>query len=502
MMKKTLSAVLAVSVLASMAVGLSGCGSKNAKGGVIKWVQLGDRPDAIDSVLAKANEIIEPELGLKLEIEFVDGASFDQKSKMKMASGEDFDLIFTGYVNNYQTAVSLGGLYDITELVDNIEMADGTKVKMSDVIEDYYMESAMVHGKLYGIPNIQVISNPVCIQMEKEIAEECGVDLEALQEAALNNTNLETAKKYMDLLTGELAKIKEKRPDLYTVSPFNVAPTNIYEDIVGGVGFRRDGSSDKLVKTLECDERICGIDTVRSWYEKGYIRNDIASVGSTATSNEDARRIAVSVTTWKPGQEIYFMNERDGAEPAYAFCAEPYVSRTSALLTMISVGANSKHPEEAVKLIYMLNSNKELFNILCWGIEGVNYTLNEDGTATEISGTGYDKMAQNAWRFGNQFNGHVMEGQPATVWEETAAMNDNAVKSPAIGFVPDTDPITTELANITNINSEYKARIEYGTSPRSEYWDEYVKKLYDAGYDKVYNELQKQYDEFIASKNK
>lgn len=84
---------------------------------------------------------------------------------MKMASGEPIDLYFTGYVNDYQTAVAMGGLYDITEKMENIKMSDGSTVKMSDVIEDYYIQSATVNGKIYGIPCIQVISNPQCIVM-------------------------------------------------------------------------------------------------------------------------------------------------------------------------------------------------------------------------------------------------------------------------------------------------------------------------------------------------
>ena len=91
-----------------------------------------------------------------------------------MASNENFDIIFTGYVNNYQTAVNLGGLMDVTEYIDNIQMSDGSTVKMSDVVEDYFLEAAKVDGKIYGIPNMQVTSNPVSYQMEKTIADECG----------------------------------------------------------------------------------------------------------------------------------------------------------------------------------------------------------------------------------------------------------------------------------------------------------------------------------------
>ena len=497
-MKKIISALLGISVASTMAVGLTGCvgGSSNT----LTWICLGEKPAAHDAVMEKVNEIVEPELGLKLDIQYIDSASFTEKTKMKMASGDAYDLVYTGYVNDYQTAVQMGGLYDITDMMDNIQMSDGTTVKMSDIIEDYYIKSAMVNGKIYGIPNIQVISNPGCIMMEKPVAEECGTDLETLQKLALATKDEETTKKYIDKMTEELANIHEKRPDLYAINPFNPANANIYEELLGGVGIRRDGTSSEVITLHDAPETVYGVDALRKWYESGYIRSDIASKGSTTTSTEEARQYAMSWTTWKPGQDIYYVNER-GVEPSYAFTGEPYVSRRSALLTMISVGANSKHPEEAVKFIYMINSNKELYNLICWGIEGVNYTKNADGTATEIPGTGYDQVAQNAWRYGNQFNSWVMEGNEPDVWEQTAKMNDEALKSPALGFVPNTESINTEIANVANVNAEYLAKKGYGTSPRSEYWDEYCQKLKAAGINKIRDEIQKQYDEFLASKN-
>lgn len=496
-MKRVISALLGVSILSTMAVGLAGCNGGGGSSDTLTWVCLGDKPADHDTVMAKVNELIEPELGMKLDIQYIDSASYTEKTKMKMASKEPFDLIYTGYVNEYQTAVNMGGLYDITELMDNIKMSDGTTVKMSDIIEDYYIESAMVNGKIYGIPNIQVISNPSDIEMEKPVADECGVDMEGLQEAALANVNYETCVAYMDKLTNEVAKIKEKRPDLYSVNPFDPSASNIYEEILGGVGIRKDGSSDEIIILHETQEAQYGYDTMRKWYEAGYIRSDIASKGSTAATTEEKRQYGMTSGTWKPGQEVYFKNER-GVDPVYAFNAEPYVGRKNALLTMISVGANTKHPEEAVKLIYMLNSDKELFNTLCWGLEGVHYTKNADGTVKEIEGSGYQQIGQNAWRYGNQFNGFVMEGQPADVWEQTEKMNDEARKSPALGFVPDTTAIDSEIANVANVKAEYKARVSYGTSPRSEYWDEYCQKLKDAGIEKIRDEIQKQYDAWKA----
>ena len=133
-------------------------------------------------------------------------------------------------------------------------------------------------------------------------------------------------------------------------------------------------------------------------------------------------------------------------------------------------------------------------------IEGTHYTKNEDGRITVTPDTGYSKVVKNAWVYGNQFNCYVMDTQTADVWEQTEEMNNTAELSPMLGFVPDTDPITNELANVTNIQDEYNAKQLFGTAAADEYFDEKCQKEDEAGLKKILDEMQKQYDDFLASK--
>ncbi len=497
MVKKVICGVVALSAILTTCVGMSGCSKKNNNESLV-WYTFGEKPAGHDAVMEEINKIVEPELGMKLDLRYIDNASYSQKMKMKMSSGDEFDLLFTGYLYDYQTAAAMGGLYDITDLMDNIEMKDGTKVKMSDVVEDYYIETATYNNKVYGVPNTQVISNPWGLVMEKPVADECGVDLEGLETLALQMkvNDVDALDAYYTKLTEEMEKIKQKRPDLYTVLPFSFGPAG-YEDLGNGLMLNLD--TNEIVIKADVPTYQRSVEYMNSWYEKGYIREDVASAGAAASSVEEKKRYAMQITSWKPGAEAIFESQQ-GVPPAYTMLTEPFVGRTSALATMTSVGAYTKHPEEAVKLIYMINSNKELFNLLCWGIENVNYTKNEDGTIREIADSGYNKIGQNAWKFGNQFNSHVMEGQPIDVWEKTEEMNNNAKKSVALGFVPYLDDLSTEIANIANIESEYVAKKDYGTVKRDVYWDEYRGKLSQAGIEKVRDEVQKQYDEFINNK--
>ena len=491
--KKLISGMLCLALAGTMTVGLSGCGKgEGTNGDTLVWYVFGDKPADLDNVLAKANEIVQEKIGMKLDMQFIDSASYQEKMKLKMASGEAYDLAFTGYCNDYQTAVSMCGLYDITELID--------EVGIRDVVPEFYLEAATVNGRIYGIPNEQVVSNPVCLQMDKALVEQLGIDLNAIQEAAQNAKSFDDIKAYAALLDDMFAKIHEAKPELYTFNPsYNLITTPMYESLLGNVVIRLDGSSTKLQNSEETEEGQFGVQKIREWYLKGYIRNDIASKGTATTSNEEARQIAVSAGTWKPGQDPY-VKEKKGYDPAYALLTKPYVKRTSALATMTSVGANSKNPKKAVEFLKLINSDEELFNIICWGIEGTHYTKGDNGKITQIEGSGYTDLGKNAWEFGNQFNGLLLENQEDGVWEETRQMNEDAVKSPMIGFVPNTDPIANELANITNVNSEYGARKGYGTEDASVWWDEYIEKLNQAGEQKILDELQKQYDEFLASK--
>lgn len=490
-MKRILSGILSTTIAVGMLAGLVGCGKDG--GDTLTMYMIGDKPAAHEEVMGKANEIIEKEIGMKLDMQYIDSASYEEKMKLKMSSGEAYDIAFTGYVNNYQTAATLGGLYDITNIIK--------EVGIEDVIPEFYLDAAKIDGKIYGIPNIQVVSNPNAITIRESVAKECGVvDLmkQIEQESSIKDSYAQI-ENVMELYDKMFEKVHEKRPDLYTWTPnMNFAQEMAYETLYNAIGIRRDGTSDKFVNIYDTDEWKLGAQKVREWYQKGYIRNDISSKGNTVEDSE-MPLVAFTGTNWKPGSES-LTQEKYGESYLYAKVTEPYIGRTKPLATMLSVGANSKNPEKAVEFIKLINSNKELYNLICWGIEGEHYTKNEDGTVTVIKDGGYDGIGTSAWKYGNQFNSFVLQGQQPDIWVETEKMNNEAYQSPMLGFVPNVDSFSTEIANIANVVSEYKAKMEFGTEDFDNWHDEFMSKLEQAGVDKVMNALQKQYDEFLTNK--
>lgn len=59
----------------------------------------------------------------------------------------------------------------------------------------------------------------------------------------------------------------------------------------------------------------------------------------------------------------------------------PYIDNTSVQGAMMAISANSAHPVEAMKFLNLLNSDPTVITLLCYGVEGVHYNLNDAGEA-------------------------------------------------------------------------------------------------------------------------
>jgi len=80
-------------------------------------------------------------------------------------------------------------------------------------------------------------------------------------------------------------------------------------------------------------------------------------------------------------------------------------------------------------------------------------------------------------------------------------MNDEAIKSPLMGFTFDTDPVKNEISNVATIIKEYHV-IAVGAEDPEKYYDEMIERLKGAGIDKIVTEVKNQYDKWQKNKLK
>lgn len=67
-------------------------------------------------------------------------------------------------------------------------------------------------------------------------------------------------------------------------------------------------------------------------------------------------------------------------------------------------------------------------------------------------------------------------------------------------FIFDTEPMKSEYAQLQAVETEYLNPISNGFKDYDENIDEAIEKLKAAGLDKFMEEVQKQFDEFMANK--
>ena len=80
-------------------------------------------------------------------------------------------------------------------------------------------------------------------------------------------------------------------------------------------------------------------------------------------------------------------------------------------------------------------------------------------------------------------------------------INEEAKASDLKGFTLDTDPIKTELAQVTAVMGEYTKTLNSGAAPDAKkLYEDFVEKLKVAGDDKVTEEITRQINEFRKNK--
>ena len=234
------------------------------------------------------------------------------------------------------------------------------------------------------------------------------------------------------------------------------------------------------------------LETLRRYYELGYINADAATATEEPTlksfvSKADGQPYAENIWSAQAGREIVTSPITDA-----------YITNGSTTGSMIAVSANSKNKEKSVEFLNLLNTDPYLKNLIVYGIEDVHYTKTSD---TQIEYT--DKHADyeiSAFAFGNLFINYIMEDEPTTKWEEFQKFNDESVASVALGFKFDPSNVTNEIAAITNVLEEFKPALFSGSVDVEEYLGKMNAKLKEQGVDKVIEEMQRQIDEWKASK--
>ena len=252
-----------------------------------------------DEVFAEANKITESKIKTTVTYEQINFGDYDNKTKLMIASNEEFDICFTSnWCNNYYQNVARGALVDLTDLLD--KYASGTKASMSDGV----WAATKIKGRIYGIPNQQIFGRKFGTFYRKDLVEKYKFDY-------LSVKTLQDIEPFLKI-------VKENEKDVVPIENLN---GGIYQTIQNYFGFdwivganipgavRNFDGSMKVFNQFESTEFRDFLKLMRDWYKKGYIQKD-ASNGQSLRAQ--AKYAVVSDAVSKPGGVEEFSSSQTG----------------------------------------------------------------------------------------------------------------------------------------------------------------------------------------------
>ncbi|CAK4845638.1 unnamed protein product [Aphanomyces euteiches] len=446
----------------------------------------------------KVNALLKEKANAKLEIKWVEWADWQTKYNLLMASGEPVDLITIGtdWLDTWLNAQK-GAFMSLDKLLPTYAPQTWGDVPESDWEESKYKNQIVLipegqytqwvnHGFMY----------------RGDWAKEFGITAPI---------------KDFDTLGKYFQGVKDKKPGII---PWDSNGTNgeAFDGYVNSttqeIGIPVSTGYLPLFFGKSYDDRYTAVSPIfentavdfaklmKEWADKGYWREDALNYKGDNRSELEAGKSGADEhhTQTYLGERV----KMDKLQPGSDLQFFPFSATNNNLISLsvthggTSVGAHSKHPERALMVYDLIRNDKEIYQLINYGIEGVQYVV-KDGK--RFRPDGYD--VQKDEFYSDFWGGRVDKNEipDGGQWDGAPALfaDYDKIKKPyPYGkFVFDKTAVNNELTAITQVISNMGPAIVYGkVADPAKAIEDFRAKLKSAGYDKIQAEVQKQLDEF------
>lgn len=449
----------------------------------------------LDVVEEEINKITREKIGAEITLKPISIADYVNKVSLSLQGGEKIDVYES--LGNFGNCVSTDMCYDITDLIDTYGSA--TKA----LIGDKFLDADKVNGRLYGIPTYKPYALTPMIIYRKDVADELGIDMSTVNS--------------VDDMTAVLEKVKEAKPDMTPLAPVQNGTIGL-EMTMGEVDWLSDDyykpvgvllGDDMTVKDLYSSDVFksrCAL--ARDWYNNGLVMKDAATTTSTAAE-------CMSSGNYFAYLAGYSYPEADTAASLQAQCGNyelgakmidsAYLCTGDINAVSWMIASTTDVPEAAMKFLDLTFTDKDIVNLLIYGIEGRDYVKNDDGTVSYPEGEDSTTVPYTAQlscgTLGNYFNMYPTAGTDpdSLAWEQE--QNESAKTSPAMGFTFDASKLNTQYTAVKNVISQYLPGLLCGSVDPDTELDKFEQALQDAGYQDILDAKQEQLDAWKAANN-
>ncbi|MFS0726532.1 ABC transporter substrate-binding protein [Paenibacillus sp. 1P07SE] len=467
--------------------GASGEGGSSGTPGKLETMTIlypGEENDRMSEFLD--NEFAErmaSDLGLKVELVFVPWAQYWEQKDIMLAANEPIDLYWDG-LPDLAAIVNKKQARPLDDLIQELGQ------DMLKVLPEEQLQGAVIDGQTYGIPSAYAPSSAMyqLVTVRQDILEQVGM------------TDLKTAE---DLKTFA-SKAAEQFPELKGPADIIFKPLTRY---FAEEQFNWIAAEDLVVFGEESKHAYSYFESQafqdmakfnRSMYDAGLYSEDL-----TIKYNERDSRMQTGLYLWVEGSlgkemeisSAVKANAPDAELKSYLLASEKPRYITSTGGEVLAIPMTAPNPEGAMKFINWLYQSEDNYLFALYGVEGQDYEI-ADGRINKLTASEFFYE----WMFRNQhYQLFAPEVDQAAIdnymsWDEDALISD------ALGFRFNNEHVRGIETQLREVAGKDMAAVRSGFVDFETGYPKAIEKLKKAGIDEYVAEVQRQLEEFLASK--
>ena len=447
----------------------------------IIWYHAHKPQKDMQLVLKKVNEYLMEKINATLEMRLIPEVDYDSRLKSAISSGEKFDICFTSvWMNSYTHNALRGSFIELEPLLE--KYGKGTLNALPKIL----LNGARVKDKLYTLPASKDLAHQWGISLNKKYVDKYGFDVSSIKKIE----DLEPMLK--------IIKEKEKGAVPYLICPyschaFSMPMERIEEQVPSGL-YLDNRTGYKIVNAMEITEFKNYLSLMHKWYKAGYILKDAASLKNVSNFEVAGNWFAGSVS-YNPLVQSE-LKEKLGYDVTVVPIDSPFITKKDTIFYMHAVSSTSQDPERAVMFLELLNTDKYLFNLIAYGIEGIHYQKTGDDAITLLDNSYHIEP----YTFGNTKLSYTLSSYSKTISKDIEKFNASPIISPLLEFNFNPEPVKNEIEKITEVTEEFEGPLFVGAVDPEIYLLKIIQKYKQAGLDKVMGEQQNQLDTWLLEK--
>lgn len=369
--------------------------------------------------------------------------------ELKYPEAKDYqvDILFIGDQHKYVSYIEKGWLLGLDDKIADSAM------ELSTYLDQLVLSAAQYDSATYAIPNNHTLGEYTYLLINKQLMADYYFDTSVFTTSSVYDP--EFAKFLKHIYDANQDKIANGDEDavypIYTESgsldvPFVHYWNYVQKDgvyVINPEAFSLFGATYLNTDIRDNTTSLAMGNILGSTVYKNFVDTKLLyeKTEGYITDNPDANAAAMVV---KGGWEV---QEQYGDEYEIMVMATPRVANDDIFSSMFAISANSTADDRAMEVITYLNTNAAVRNLLQYGIEGVNYTVETVEEKGENDSTIYYEYAKatrdNMYvmdinKTGNVFVAYPASAEDVHMWNYGKKQNYDALAIHSLGFAINT----------------------------------------------------------------